>query len=390
MADRRVLIGALSGAFALGVTIALIGALESWINQDLAVPHALTGLAQSALYAGNLLGSLATGWLMYKLNPRRLGLLALAVMMAGSAVSGVRSYEMVVAGRLLTGLGYAGAAIFFNAAIVRAYPQRQATYLNLYHATFAFSAAATLLAGRLMGDALGGWPALFWLAGAMCLLPMGVFAFARPSSIIEGEPFTWRSLARTVRIPAIALTLVLMALYTMSEQSLTVFVGSFAQQEIGLPAAGAALVSALLWLGVLTGRLLSAAASRRVSEPLQLAVCLGGMAGLMLVGLGGRRDGLYGVMFLIGVCAGPAVPLMFSYASRGTDRLKGAVLALCNVSNCVGGILGPMAVGAIGDRASLQAGLTASAGLLLAGVIPYLWAARRQAHRAQPSSPAAR
>jgi predicted MFS family arabinose efflux permease len=387
MADRNrvVLAGAMSGALVLGIAIALIGSLESWIYQDLGVPHASTGLAQSALFAGNLLGSLATGWLMGKLSPRRLGLLALAVMAAGSAVSGSRSYETIVAGRLLTGLGYAGAAIFFNTAIVRGYPQRQAAFLSLFHATFAFSAAATLLFSRPIAEALGGWPALFLLAGAACLLPMAIFAIARTPATVEGEPFTWRGLARIARSPAIALTLAVMVVYTMSEQSLAVFIVTYAQQELGLPAVTAALAGALLWTGVLAGRLVSAVASRRAREPVQLAACLGGMAGLVLLGLGGRPEWLPGLIFLVGASAGPVVPLMFSHAARTALRMKGAVLAMCNASNCVGGILGPMVVGAIGDRYSLQAGLAASAVLLLAGMLPYVWMARHETRRARPA-----
>jgi MFS family permease len=90
-----VLAGTVFGALACGVTLALVGALETWIIEDLSVPHALTGSMQGALFGGNLIGSLVASWLMYKLRPRRLGLASIILMLLGTLLSGVKVYELI-------------------------------------------------------------------------------------------------------------------------------------------------------------------------------------------------------------------------------------------------------------------------------------------------------
>jgi fucose permease len=372
------LIGAILGATACGVTLALVGALETWIIDDLKVPHTLTGSMQSALFAGNLAGSLISAWLMYKLQPRRLGLIAITLILIGTLLSGVKIYELVVIARLLTGLGYGGAVVFYGAVIIHAYPERQATFLNLYHAAFGLSAGTTLLIARPIANAVGDWPAAFWLGALVCLIPLVLFTLARLPEMRGDEPFSPGVLGQVLRNRFIVTTFLVAIAYVAAEQALTVFVGSFAQKELGLTVVAAAQASALFWAGVMAGRLISAAISRRLPEPPQIIICTALMAAAMLIATTGRQPVmLYLSTFLVGLFAGPVVPLAFSFAVRGSDQLKSAVVAACNMATGVGGVLGPIIVGAIGDSSSLESGLLVSAGILLASLAPFVWVARQ-------------
>lgn len=376
--NTRILVAVLAGAATLGVSMSLVGALESWMNADLAVPHSMTGLAQSSLFAGNLLGSMAMGWLIYRVSSRRLITAAMVLMAVGSALSGLRIYEPIVLGRLITGLGYAGALIFFNASLAQAFASRQAVFLNLYHAAFAGSAALTLLVARPVAQALGGWHVTFWISGLICLALLALLRGVQPPSLSGDQPFSRRAFFAAMRRTTVAATLAMMAMYMVGEQAMTVFIGTYALNEMGLTAQAAAEIAMLFWAGILCGRLSSAGLSGRLSEAPQLLVCLAGMALVLLFGMTLPLAGAaYVAAFLAGLFAGPVVPLMFSVAVRGASGMKSAVVSMVNVSNCAGGVVGPVLIGFIADRASFQAGLVFSGVLLLIGIVPY-WAALRR------------
>ena len=372
------LAGAILGALACGVTLALVGALETWIIEDLSVPHTLTGLMQSALFGGNLIGSLAASWLMYKLRPRRLGLASIVLMLIGTLLSGLKVYELVVVARLLTGLGYSGAVIFYGAVIVHAFPARQATFLNVYHAAFAVGAGLTLLIARPIATALGDWPIAFWLGALAGLVPLAIFYVVRLPDMHEDEPFSLSAIGRVLSNRIIVTTFIVSIGYVAAEQALTVFAGSFAQKEMGLPVIAAAQVAALFWFGMMAGRLISAAVSSKLAEPPQMVACVALMALCMLTGMTVRQPVvLYVSTFLVGAFAGPIMPLAFSFAVHSTEQLKSAILAMVNLTACVGGVLGPIVVGAIGDQSSLERGLNVSAIVLIAFVLPFVFSVVR-------------
>jgi fucose permease len=377
-----VLAGTVFGALACGVTLALVGALETWIIEDLSVPHALTGSMQSALFGGNLIGSLIASWLMYKLRPRRLGLASIALMLLGTLLSGVKVYELIIIARLITGLGYSGAVIFFGAVIVHAFPAQQATFLNVYHAAFAAGAGLTLLIARPLATAVGDWPSAFWLGGLVCLLPFTIFMLVRLPDMNEDEPFNLRTVAHVLRNPAIIATFIVVMGYVAAEQALTVFAGSFAQKELGLSITAAAQVAALFWFGVMVGRLSSAVLSSRLAEPPQIVACILLMALFMLTGMTVRQTVvLYVSTFLVGLFAGPIMPLSFSFAVRDTEQLKSAIVALVNLTSCMGGVLGPIIVGAIGDQSTLERGLNVGAIFLIVCLLPFVFVMIRTARR---------
>lgn len=370
--SNRTLLGAILGTMTCGITLALVGSMESWIIDDLKAPHALTGLMQSALFAGNLIGSSATGWLMYRLKPRRLGLASALLVALGTLLSGVKIYELIIIARFLTGLGYSGAVIFYAAVVIHAFPDRQAIFLNLNHSAFAFSAGLTLLAARPIASALGDWPTAFWLGALVCLIPFVLFMRAPLPEMHEDEPYSLSAIARVMSSRAILAVLVVVIAYVSAEQALTVFVGSFTQKELGLALAAAAQIAALFWVGVMCGRLLSAFISRNLAEPVQIIVCTVAMAAFML-GEAASREAipLYGCIFLTGLFAGPIIPLAFSYAVRMAAQLKSAVMAMSNLISCIGGVLGPVVVGYIGDQISLESGLLFSAAMLIVWLMPF-------------------
>lgn len=372
------LIGVLSGGFVCGVTLALLGSLESRIIEDLAVPHAMTGLAQSTLFIGNLAGSILMSGLMYRFSPRRLGIGALLLMLLGNVLSAVRVYEIIALARLIAGFGYSGAVIFFGAVVVHAYPQRQATLLSLYHASFGVGAASVLLLAPTLTTVLGGWQATFWVGGLICLAPLAAFTMARLPQMRSGESFSAGGMIGALRSPVIIVTFLVTIFYIAAEQALTVFMSSFAQKELAFSITAATQIAALFWIGVMVGRLVIAILSRSVSEPPLMIICATLMAALMIGGFTARQPApVYISTFLVGVCAGPLVPLAFSYSVRGAGQFKSAIVAMCNVAICIGGILGPVMVGAIGDRFSLEQGLTVSAVCLLASIVPFFVVTRR-------------
>ena len=370
----------LSSALVFGVTIGLLGSLETWIVEDLGLSHALTGLVQSALFAGNIAGSFAASYLMYRLSPRRFAQFVFVCMLAGYLVAGLKVYPLLVLGRFLTGVGFSGAAIFVTTVVVHSYSKQQAVLLNLFHAGFAFCIALTTLFARPLAEALGDWPSAFWLAALACIAPLLAFSVARYPDMDSDEPFSLGALAVTFREPALLATFMLLVFFVMAEQGTTVFMVSFGQKELSMTAATAVWSAALFWIGVAVGRLVAAWLSRKLAEPpIMIAATLGMGVFIALGALLRDAAWLPMLMMLAGAFSGPIAPLAFSYTARVATRLKSAVVAIANVGACVGGTFGPAAIGAIGDRYTLGLGLIAGALFLLMSVVPFVATSRTRA-----------
>ncbi len=58
--------------------------------------------------------------------------------------------------------------------------------------------------------------------------------------------------------------------------------------------------------------------------------------------------------------------------------------AMVNLASTVGGVLGSIAVGATGDRTSLERGLNASAAILLVGLTPFVITSLHASRRVTP------
>ena len=135
----------------------------------------------------------------------------------------------------------------------------------------------------------------------------------------------------------------------------------------GLAALGLTVFSAAMAVSRLTGDRLGLALGPVTLARCGAVVALAGFAVLLIV-----PDEVAGLVAfgLIGLGIGPVVPLVFSAAGNTATTRRSSVLGLAVSAGYVGGVAGPVAIGALAERLGLSTALTTPlvfVGLILAG-----------------------
>ncbi len=385
---RTLVMLAISGLLC-GLTLTVVGALETRLVRELSLTHGAAGLCQSAFFAGSMLGSVLSGWLLYALRARSFGVGSLCLLLAGNLLSGAPWYLTLVAGRLLAGLGVSGTVVFVSDLLVRRFEARQAALFNVLHCAIAAGAVASMLGARPVADILGSWAGPLWILAAAGLVPLLLLAIFEPSERQQaGRRVGPLAVLSMLRAPGMAGTFLLMAGYMIAEQGTTTFFAAYMEQGRGLAASSSVWLAALFWLGLGVGRLVASMIPGRFSERGQLLLWTPSGLGLLLASLAmSGQLGTQGVMLMAGVLLGPVIPLAFSHAVRQVEQHKGSVVAAGNAVAGIGGALGPWAVGVLADATSLRTGL-AGGFLLGAACLPlFAVATRRGPEGGHPNVP---
>ena len=380
---RTALFPSLLSFFCCGVTLVMVGALETRIVKDLALSHALAGLFQSAYYAGSCLGVIIVGVTLRRLGTKALLIGFLISLAAGNALCAVGQPHFLLCGRFLAGAGVSGGSIILSASIVRSFPQRITALVNATQGSVVAGALVGLVLVRRADVFFGGWGGCFLILSVACL-GASIFQAARPVRPVGKEEGTVTEAAgRMLRDRALLATFGLLACYLFAEQGLTTFLPAFLEMERGFPAEKAPVLVSLYFLGPTLGRITVSLVVTKVGERAQIA-CTTLCGSLFLLSFLILPMSLWseGVILLAGFALGPLVPAAFSFAVRRSGAGASAVFTFGTLVSLGGGIAAPALVGWLGDMMTLRAGLFASF-LFPAGGL-FAWLALSRAH--PPSS----
>ena len=343
-----------------GLTLTVVGALETRLVRDLSLSHGAAGLSQSAFFAGSLLGSLLSGWLLYATQARAFGVGSLCLLAAGNLLSSTPLYLTLLAGRLLAGLGLSGTIVFISDLLVRRFEARQSALFNLLHCAIAAGAVGSMIGARPVADAMGSWAGPLWVLAMVGLAPLLLLGMlpALPSARDTARPPGMGDVHGMNRAPRVAGTFLLMVGYMIAEQGTTTFFAAYMEQGRGLAASTSVRLAALFWFGLGVGRLVSSLISGRLSDRKQLLLWTPAGLCLLLTSLvitvpGGTQA----CIFLSGVLLGPVIPLAISHTVRQVKEHKGSVVAAGTAVSGLGGALGPGTIGLLADSLGLRFGL---------------------------------
>ena len=327
----------LLGGVIIGVTAAVIGPQETWIVADLGIDHTRAALTQTALFAGQLTTGMMAASFLARAVGKRLGLAALALMALGNVLCVIPVYEVILAGRFVTGGAISLMVVFFSTVYVTFFESVQARLLALLHAAVAAGAAVTVWNVRAVAAAAGSWTFPFWVVAGLSAGAAAVLISCRVPALHSKERAGLRGALPAFRArPVLAVFLVLAALGIAAE-SVNVFLPACAEKELGLSVRFSGIVLALFWIGMILGRFASFITSRWLTE--RAHVITGAVFGsvFLLASLRVTDSVLLSVVVLLaGVMVGPIYPQAISYAVRCAPGHKSSVVAMGQVVSCAG------------------------------------------------------
>jgi fucose permease len=341
-----------------GMVLVLVGANQAEIARELHLDLARTGLLGSALALGLGVGVVAAGPLFD--NRSRRPLFVGSTLLAAAALLGIDasvSYPRLLLHVVAAGLGIGAYDTFINALVVERFRERAVRPMTIVHA------AATL--GAMLGPVLVGaaaaqhhWTVSFRWTGAAHL---GIAAWAllvrfpAPPSRAPAE----RAIATPRRLllsPALLPFAAVAFAYVGIEAAMTIFAVPYAGEGLGLaPERGRAAISGM-WLGLLAGRMLTAALPNRLGPRLLVVAGALGCA-CVLAGVVSASPRVVALFIAVGIALGCVYPLLIALAGHQFSHAPGTAAGLAAGAGAVGGFFVPWLTGAIGDAGGIAAGV---------------------------------
>ncbi len=357
--------------FIIGATLTSVGSIESLVVSEMGLNHTLTGLLQTSFFIGNLLGSLMAGLFLTKRPAIKVGLFATIFMIAGNLCGVFHIYIIMLLGRFIGGLGASGIIIFCTAIIVNLYNKRQTGLLNLAHSSVALGAFAGLFGGRAISDTFNNWSFLYLILAFMSGIALLLLFMSKAEDFRGEESFDFSALYEMLTSRPVVISLLIVMTYVMAEQGIVVFYSTYIEGRLGIDPVSASRISALFWIGIMTGRLLTFAIGHRVSNQSLLFLCIVVGSTILLINMAATTKLMALICILLGgFFVGPVFPVTISYGVNEIGNKKSLFMSFSNFTACVGGGLGSLFVGKIGDEFSLMWGIVPVLLLFLISCIP--------------------
>ncbi len=375
--QRMVIIACYATMAMLGITISLLGpslpALAARVQVSL--PQA------GALFTFFATGSVIATLLVARLNDRPIRHLvlitgALAMALGHWLLASSNTLTQAALAVTLSGLAMSTVGTGPNAIVADLYRGRAGQALNALHIS---AGVGAFIGPLLLGVALrsgGDYRSVYRLAAALMLAIAAIWSISRPPKPERGagrEPISVKWLA------PLLLVFALTVLYTGTETTIGGWLFTYARDAIGQDATAASLVTSLLWLAILSGRLAAIRILRRLSSVAMLRLCVGGGAiGLAVILAGQAWSPLFWLgVALTGFCFGPVFPTALALSSELAPQQAGAASSLVVASGSVGAMVLPWSAGALIPYIGI-AGSVAAAFLPLSLMLICLWAIGRR------------
>jgi fucose permease len=346
---------AFGALFAFGFLNAVLGPALPYLRETERISYLVGALHQAAYAVG---GGLA-GLLAARERPAFSRSTVIVFGLIGAALAGLAlgygaTPPLTIAAALVMSLLGTSALIRVWAVLADVHGDRRAVAMSEGEVAVSLAGIATpLMIGALAGTSLG-WSFAFALGGAATVaaalrvwrLPLPAPAAARAGDAPTVGRRWWQ--------PTLVIVVAIVAL----EFSLSFWLASYLNDDLGLSRGTAVAAVSGLYAASLVGRLLASRLARRADPERLLAAALAtALIGLpiLLAAHGGLAAAL-GIA-VAGVGIGATFPLTSAIhvkaSSRSADTALGEVLSVASL----GQIAGPLAVGAIGQATSLRAGL---------------------------------
>jgi MFS family permease len=316
------------------------------------------GWLMSVFAVTGLVLALPAGFIFQKLGFRITGLLAVGAVLIG-AVAGALSANVgaLLAARVVEGVGMSLTAVVAPAVIAMWFrAEQRGTPMGIWATWVPLGSSIMLVVAPLLAGA-SRWPRVWWFGAAWAAAGAVLyFAFVRQAPSRTGEPraaptaATTADLRRVLRNRDLWLLALEFGCFNFGVIGFTTWTPTFLNATRGLSLAQASFLVSLAMIlniasGPLSGVLSDAVGSRRwiIVVPLALMAPVWPLA----PALGGGA--FVALMVAYGLVSGCVPTGTFAAATEavGDERLGGMAMAVVQVGQNAGMLLGPLVVGAI-------------------------------------------
>ncbi len=329
------------------------------------------GLLLATHFFGHLLASLAYPHLNRKRDPLQLIAFSFVIVaISFIALPFSPFWFVLIIFAFLASLGLGTADVGFNAIISGYEPVEAQRVMSWLHFSFAIGALfSPFLFSFLLGTRFS-WPILYYLFSFFSAF---FIYFMRPDlkkKPIQAETTSVQEdTGQVLRQPAYWFLLATMFLYTGTEIALAGWIPTLLT-TMGMAAKHASLGVSALWLGITIGRALSARVSGKIS-PRRLLSILAPASALMLVPFIWPLP-LWALLLLIfgtGLFFSSIVPLILLEGTILFPGFADVTTSGIMVAGALGGVIGPAALGVIGEYFSLSKGIFTLAGVMFVNTV---------------------
>jgi fucose permease len=207
----------------------------------------------------------------------------------------------------------------------------------------------SLVFSRSIADLAGTFAAPCFIIGALALALAIPVTFAVRGIVIHPDK-VGGSFKSVLSMPIYLATIAIVLAYMLAEQGSTAFASLVAEERLSLSPVAAARTGALLWAGMILGRLL-AAFPRKLKIELDILMCIGMMSFFGMLAVTTRTPWIFAACLLLtGVFGGPILALIATFQCQRLPANQSIALSLSAVATGVGGAAGPAFLGGLAHQ----------------------------------------
>ncbi|MDY3618325.1 MFS transporter [Agathobaculum sp.] len=348
-----------------GLTLIMLGTVLPNLREAYALDYGIGGMLLSIQSVGFLITGLFSGMLAVKFGLKRaylllfaLGILGLAMLLADGAPL------WLLAAMLLIGVTK-GSVCDYNNRVVSSYSGGDSQPLNLLHALYAVGAclAPLVVLLCLRADSVSGWRLALIIAIALNLSAFIIGMFMKMDPVAVDSCEQAQSSFGFFRERLFWQTTAIGFFYQAVEASIIGWLTSFYVGSGTMDENSAQLVTAVLWVSLLVGRLTCTSVAARF-HPWQmiLVMCIGMAAFLALLLVGNSLPLMLAATIGLGLCMSGMYGTSVANAGDMFTRYPicmGIFVTLIGI----GAVAAPTAVGLLADLVGIRLGMA----VLLAG-----------------------
>ncbi len=339
--------------FCSGMMTNVLGAILPYMGENYGFSYAFRGTLSSINQMGNLLAVWLSGFLPFMIGRKNSTLLLGSGIVIGLVIMALTGNPLFVAlAFILVGLGRGTMSNITN-VIVGQYTANKSAGLNLLHATFAVGAVASPFIVAFLGSDKWRWPVL-----AIALMMVVSLVLLATSKLENKKSVKAKDESAIPTSFDFWLNTAILFFYLCCEASLMNWLVTYFRDSGIFNVAISTIMSSLLWLMILLGRLICAYLSSRIRNKSYLILLMGLMVtGFFILMLTATKPAFIMVGVLgTGFSMSGIYPTTLSTQAKKYNKSTIAT-GTCIASATLGSIIMPGVIGTVAEGHGIEAGM---------------------------------